>query len=900
MSSNPIYSRVIKGRGQPGGWCVVLDHPSLLNTLKWELLWGDELRLFELSMQGLGADINPCYFTYAHKTPLEKPRKLQPDEIAADHGVLMQELEQMNPRKILVMGGEAYAILRDEHPVPNILYKRGETWMQWVGEREVFTVATIPIYHIFGTQEKFRDFTADLNKLIFQEAPAPEPVPWEVVAQNKEEVRKYLDLLSPLSVVSCDIETQPVANYTGIGYRDYEGDQDAKLEEVVVPVPGEDLEAGGVEYTYDPKDALDPHKGEISMIGFGANFREGDDFALIIPKNVYDDTEVQAWLYDFIMGVGNPQRTVVFHNCKFDLKFLGVKWGKSFLDAPVRDTILMNYLLDERPINTYAGPHGLKTIARTRYDATDYSFEWEDFWRVPPEERNYQPVYHYLALDLVYTAWAYRDILFEIREEYPPMEGVLDRLLMPGVKALTEIEDTGIMVDLDYLAEQDVYLTEYLKDKLEELKEFIWQNTEAPEEFVNKFNPNSPPQVSKVIYGFFLHLRRMGHTDKVTLGKMRFEKEGTPLADFIVLLIDYRVQIRALGTYIRGLAKAADAHGRIHASFNMNGTATGRLSASNPNLQNQPVVMGMIIRTAFIPRPGFFFGECDYGQLEYRVAALLSGDKKMLDIYKNGLDMHKLVASIAFQVPYDEVTPRQRYQAKLVGFGGLYGRSAQTTIEAPNMLEFRYTLEEGQAILDRIIDGFPDLVKWRDSQHEAILRDKYVTTRTGRRRRWELLLPKSQGHNLRQSVNTPIQGLASDFTVTALAEIHRLIHPMQSVLTSTVHDSILSEIAYGEVESACRMMVKTMTTHLPIETGDVPFIAEMKIGRNWGNCHEVDFYEAGGISVEIGEDNLQDREYFAGAGFEHLGNRKVVKGNTLAIYAVYGTGVQERLPELEH
>ncbi|NJL70834.1 MAG: hypothetical protein HC888_04100 [Candidatus Competibacteraceae bacterium] len=440
----------------------------------------------------------------------------------------------------------------------------------------------------------------------------------------------------------------------------------------------------------------------------------------------------------------------------------------------------------------------------------------------------------YLSLDVVYTYLIYRELMKELEEESPKLIMTLETLIDPGLKVLTEIEMTGIMVDREYLKKIESQIDTELSVYLGEIRNLLWSRSPQDSELSKSFNPNSSTQVRDALYLTLLGGSQTGPTDKETLQSISVSSKDPDIVTFCQLVTKYREQSKALGTYVRGLLEHADSSGRVHSEFNLHGTSTGRLSSESPNLQNIPVLMGPIIRSGFIARPGYIFAEIDYSQLELRVAALYSQDRVMIQAYKDNRDIHKEVASAAFGVPYNEVTYEQRYAAKYIDFGVIYGRSAHSLAVGPELIEYGWTDAQAQKFIDGFLGEFKGLQSWMQRQKRQVSEHQYVESLTGRRRRWPFLTRKTLGSAERAAVNTPIQGLASDFTLSALIRIHQLLSSKKSRIVSTVHDSILFEFHFEEYLDLIPQVVEIMKMPPPGVEMNVPLKVDIEVGPSWG------------------------------------------------------------------
>ena len=497
------------------------------------------------------------------------------------------------------------------------------------------------------------------------------------------------------------------------------------------------------------------------------------------------------------------------HNAKFDSKFLRTRLGITW--PYIGDTMLLHYSLDER-----SGGHGLKYLATYFFNTPDYDVSMKAYMDAGLlTEAPLNEMLHYQALDCFYT-WKLWPILRSKAVEDNVLH-VHDNLLVPFSHSLEQVELNGFRVDREYLKS----LTEIEEHKLMVLSQKIEQM--ASSLGFENFNPRSPQQVKKIFASTGINLR---NTSEEMLSSL-------PNNQLARTILAYRHFQKLSKTYVEPLLAISEFDGRIHSEFLIHGTRTGRLSSRNPNLQNIPVDIGPLIERAFVASPGYYLVNSDFSQLELRVAAWYSHDEALLDAYRKNQDIHRIVAAAMYKIKPEEVTKLQRKAAKFVDFGILYGRGAQSLAEG----ELQCSLNEAQRFLENFLEQFPGLAHWMTQVEKQALRDGYLVTATGRKRRFPLIMGFNRHKIIRQAVNTPIQSLASDITQTAL----RLIQSQFSdiVVVSTIHDSIMFEIRKERVDElpAIRHVIETAADTLiePL----LPFPASIEIGERWGELVKV-------------------------------------------------------------
>lgn len=795
---------------------IVLDYPSSYNWMKQRHLWGEERMILAGLFESCGRDLSDMYITYA--IPYLIPPKKQSDgkmkqtPLVHDFNVnrerLFHELRAVNPKKLLILGGTANGILHGAtKPIGvGMVRGRGEMFDLWAdGEEDgfIYSLVSVPPYYVTGDEnDQFRDLAYDINKLFRCEVPEPEPDFNLVVVETYEQLVEECEWLSRQGRLSVDYET------TG----------------------------------------FNPRTDTVDALGIGAWGEDGKVRAVVIPRGVF--YEGHGVIKNLLNRPDGPLQ--IYHNSKFDLKFMQWHLNADIWEWNVRDTILMNYLLDERPIRHDSelsrsafgvSPHGLKTISRVRYDAKNYKFDFKTFQETPEDQRDYGPLYFYLGLDLYYTLRLHDDLSLEIEEESPKLWDLLERLC-EGTKAFVQIEMHGMVLDVDHLQNLATKYQAQL-DKLYRSIQSIFLELGISDEYPEskEFNPNSPKQVEECVYGW-LEQKKVAKidkasdagTDKDTL-RIVINRDGCPrvVKRFVGLLLKYREVSKALGTYVNGLLSGCEDDGRIRADFHVNGTATGRMSCSNPNLQNIPVLQGPEIRKAFIAPPGYTFLTADYSQLELRVAAFLSQDEKMIGAYRADRDIHREVAAAMFKIPVEQVTYEQRYAAKFVDFGVLYGRSADSLANGRELVEYHWSLQEAQEFINNFLGEFYNLGQWMAKQKRDVLVNQYTETFEGRRRRFPLILPSTAGSIQRQAINTPVQGQASDFAFAALIRLHPKVKALGGHLILTVHDSIAAYVkdTPEDIEAMKQVFQEEMVENLP-DWVNVPIKIDFEVARSWG------------------------------------------------------------------
>jgi DNA polymerase-1 len=404
-----------------------------------------------------------------------------------------------------------------------------------------------------------------------------------------------------------------------------------------------------------------------------------------------------------------------------------------------------------------------------------------------------------------------------------PLQQVYETIDLPLVPVLLRMEQAGVRVDSNFLRE----MSSRLAVDIDNLAEKIYSDSG------HRFNINSPKQLGDVLFNKMLLPKPMkyGKGKVVSTAQDVLEElaESHPIA---ALVIEHRQLQKLKGTYLDALPSLADSDGRIHTTFNQVGTATGRLSSTNPNLQNIPIrtSIGREIRAAFIAAPGNVLMSADYSQIELRLMAHFSQDPLLLDAYRTNKDIHTLTASEVFEVDAATMDKETRNRAKAVNFGIVYGISpfglaAQLGIDQKTAREY----------IERYFERYQGVQHFIEETLATVRREQAVRTSFGRVRPIPDIQsrnPNMRGFAERTAVNTPLQGTAADLIKLAMlridAEIHR--RKLRSRMTLQVHDELLFDVAPQESEEVQQLVKQEMEN---VAEFSVPIVAEIGVGKNW-------------------------------------------------------------------
>ena len=417
------------------------------------------------------------------------------------------------------------------------------------------------------------------------------------------------------------------------------------------------------------------------------------------------------------------------------------------------------------------------------------------------------------------AAAALEPVLAKLREM--EMEHLFRDIEMPLVYTLRDMERAGISVEAEALKTYG----DQQAGRIRELETAIY------EQAGETFNINSPKQLGVILF------------EKMQLPGGKKTKTGystaadvleklAPEHPIVASILEYRTLAKLKSTYADGLAGFIGPDGRIHSTFNQTITATGRISSTEPNLQNIPVRMelGRLIRKVFVPKPGCVFVDADYSQIELRVLAHLSRDERLIQAYRDAEDIHRITASQVFHIPFDEVTPLQRRNAKAVNFGIVYGISSFGLSQ-----DLSISRKEASEYIEKYFETYPGIKSFLDGLVENAKKNGYVTTLYGRRRP----MPELKSSNFMQrsfgervAMNAPIQGTAADIIKIAMIHVSERLkkEQLKSRLILQVHDELLIEAEESELEQVKTILREEMQGAAELS---VRLEIDMHTGKNW-------------------------------------------------------------------
>ena len=558
---------------------------------------------------------------------------------------------------------------------------------------------------------------------------------------------------------------------------------------------------------------------DAELVGLSFSVEEGKAFYVAIPterKKAERIVNIFKPLYEStkILKIGQ--------NIKYDMEVL-MNYGVR-LAAPMFDTMLAHYVLQPEQ------KHNMDILAETllNYQTIHIDELIGPKGKSQKNMRDISPadICDYAAEDADITLRLYNVLKPRLKEA--DVEDLFYNIEMPLVPVLAEMEMNGVLLDTNALAETSKVFT----DRMTQIEKNIYELAG------HQFNIASPKQVGEVLFG---EMKIVDKPKKTKTGQYVTSEEvlqqlrsKAPIVDHI---LEHRGLKKLLGTYVDALPKLINPHtGHIHTSFNQAVTATGRLSSSDPNLQNIPVrgEDGKEIRKCFIPEPGCLFFSADYSQIELRVMAHLSGDKNMIEAFREGYDIHAATAARIYKEDINDVTRDQRTKAKRANFGIIYGI---TVFGLAERLEI--SRDEAKQLIDGYFETFPQVHDYMEKAKQLAREHGYAETFFHRRR----YLPDITSHNAtvrnfaeRNAINAPIQGSAADIIKIAMIRIYERFRRegIKSKMILQVHDELNFSVLPKEKEQVEKIVLEEMQNAYTLQ---VPLVADSGWGNNWLEAH---------------------------------------------------------------
>ena len=558
---------------------------------------------------------------------------------------------------------------------------------------------------------------------------------------------------------------------------------------------------------------------DAELVGLSFAVEEHQAFYVPIPEN---REEAQKRVEIFRSVYENEKILKIGQNLKYDLEVL--RNYDIELKGKMWDTMIAHYLI--QPELRHNMDYMAEIYLNYQTIHIDELIGAKGKNQRSMRELDPKEVYEYAAEDADITLQLKNKLEPELKQQ--GAEKLFYEIEMPLMPVLAEMEMTGVCLDTDSLSETSKQLTQRMLDIEQRIYELAGEH----------FNIASPKQVGDILFDKLKIIDKAKKTKKgqyVTseevLQQLRHKHE------IVGLILDHRGLKKLLGTYIEALPKLINPRtGHIHTSFNQTITATGRLSSSDPNLQNIPIrgEDGKEIRKAFIPEPGCLFFSADYSQIELRVMAHLSQDPQMIEVFREGKDLHAATAANIYKKPIEEVTRDERTKSKRANFGIIYGITVFGLAERLDIPR-----DEAKMLIDGYFDTFPQVHDYMEKSKEVARQQGYVTTLFGRRR----YLPDINSANSvvrgfaeRNAINAPIQGTAADIIKVAMIHIFQRFKTegIKSKMILQVHDELNFSVYPDEKEKVEHIVLEEMQNAFQMA---VPLVADSGFGENWLEAH---------------------------------------------------------------
>ena len=557
------------------------------------------------------------------------------------------------------------------------------------------------------------------------------------------------------------------------------------------------------------------------MVGFSVAFDANDAYYIPLahdyegaPEQLNRET-ILAQIKPILEDVSVEK---IGHHLKYDAHILhnhGIE-----LQGWYFDTMLASYVL-----NSVATRHGMDDVARVYLSHLTTTYEQVAGKGVKQKTFNQieiETAAHYAAEDAHVTYRLY-EVLSKKLKAVPELDSILHNIEMPVARVLTIMEENGIELDLKFLDQLSVDFSNTIQNLESQIIEMAGQS----------FNVSSPKQVGEVLFDKLgLKGGKKTATGQYSTSESILEKIDHPIT---ALILEYRGLSKLKSTYTDGLQKQANNDsGRVHTSYHQALTATGRLSSTDPNLQNIPIraEIGRQIRKAFVAPAGRVLLAADYSQIELRLMAHLSQDEALVDAFNHGQDVHRRTAAEVLGIALEDVTNDQRRQAKAVNFGLLYGMSEFGLIR-----QLGFTRQESQDYIKQYFHRYPGIYEYMQRTRQIALEQGFVETIFGRR----LYTPDIDARNMmvrkgaeRAAINAPLQGSAADIIKMAMVEVDKMLPKDQAKMLLQVHDELVFEV---DAEIADELAPKLAEVMQSVVKLSVPLIVEVGKGMNWDEAH---------------------------------------------------------------
>lgn len=557
------------------------------------------------------------------------------------------------------------------------------------------------------------------------------------------------------------------------------------------------------------------------MVGFSVAF-DADDAYYVPLAHDYEGAPEQLNRETILSQIKpileNASVDKIGHHLKYDAHILqnhGIE-----LQGWYFDTMLASYV-----VNSVATRHGMDDVARLYLSHLTTTYEQVAGKGVKQKTFNQieiETAAHYAAEDAHVTYRLY-EVLSEKLKAAPELDSILHKIEMPVARVLTHMEENGIELDLKFLDQLSVEFSNTIQNLEQQVIELAGE----------PFNVSSPKQVGEILFEKLgIKGGKKTSTGQYSTSESILEKIDHPIS---ALILEYRGLSKLKSTYTDGLQKQANNDSaRVHTSYHQALTATGRLSSTDPNLQNIPIraEIGRQIRKAFVAPEGRVLLAADYSQIELRLMAHLSQDEALVHAFQHGQDVHRRTAAEVLGIELEDVTHDQRRQAKAVNFGLLYGMSEFGLIR-----QLGFSREESQNYIKQYFHRYPGIYEYMQRTRQIASEQGFVETILGRR----LYTPDIDARNMmvrkaaeRAAINAPLQGSAADIIKIAMIEVDKMLPKDQAKMLLQVHDELVFEVDADLADELAPKLADIMQSVVKLS---VPLIVEVGKGNNWDEAH---------------------------------------------------------------
>jgi DNA polymerase-1 len=566
---------------------------------------------------------------------------------------------------------------------------------------------------------------------------------------------------------------------------------------------------------------------QADLVGISLSLREGTGYYIPTGHKKGQNLPVEQVISALRGPFTDPKIGKIAHNAKYDYIVLARHGLK--VSPLTFDTMIAEFVIDPGSRDL-----GLKNLAEARLGERMTHIEdliGKGKNQLSMADVDVDAAAAYAAADAEITL----RLVPILREQLERVGGIklMENIEMPLISVLAEMEMSGVLIDLPIFAD----MSAELQGRLQEIEKQVYQSVGG------EFNLNSTQQLSDVLFKR-LHLEppdrgkktASGHysTSAAVLDNLRGKHE---VVDWI---LEHRELSKLKSTYLDALPAAVNPDtGRVHTSYSQTGAITGRLSSSNPNLQNIPIRsdVGRRVRNGFIAGPGNELLSVDYSQIELRIVAHMADDKNMLAAFHEGQDIHAATAAAIYSVPLDAVTKDQRRHAKAINFGLIYGMSIFGLTRTTDL-----TLAESEKFVKAYFEQFPGIKRYLDGIRKLAAQQGYVETLLGRRRYFPMLKNPTninvRNREEREAINAPVQGTAADIMKIAMLKIPIAMREagLNGKMLLQVHDEIVLECPENELDATARAVQEAMQAAYPLS---IPLLTEARCGLNWGQMRVI-------------------------------------------------------------